>query len=113
VQNANDQAKAVAAALTGQPVPAPPVPWFWSDQSDTKLQIAGVSAGHDTHVVRGDPGGEASFSVWYLKAGRLLAVDAVNDPRAYIVGGKLIHARAQPDPESLADLSLDLKTLLT
>jgi 3-phenylpropionate/trans-cinnamate dioxygenase ferredoxin reductase subunit len=113
VQNANDQAKAVAAALMGQPVPTPPVPWFWSDQYDTKLQIAGVSAGHDTHVVRGDPGGEASFSVWYLKAGRLLAVDAVNDPRAYIVGGKLIHARAQPDPESLADLSLDLKTLLT
>lgn len=85
VQNANDQAKAAAMAMAGQPVAYDPVPWFWSDQFDTKLQIAGLSQDYDRVTVDGDPA-KGSFSVCYWQGDKLIAVDAINDPRAYMRG---------------------------
>ncbi|QDT68506.1 Rhodocoxin reductase [Planctomycetes bacterium MalM25] len=112
VQNANDQAKTVAAALAGEPRPHDALPWFWSDQYDVKLQIAGVSTGYDQLVLRGDPESGPPFSAWYLKDGRLLAVDAINDPRAYAVASRLIPARKRPDLAQVADPGADLKMVL-
>ena len=86
------------------------VPWFRSDQYDTRLQIAGLSPGHDETVVRGDPA-DGAFSLFYLKEGRLLAVDAVNSPRAYMMGRKLIAAGARPMPERIGDRACPLKEL--
>lgn len=84
VQNANDQARAVAQAIAGTPEPYDPVPWFWSDQYDVKLQIAGLAQGFDRHVTEGDPE-SGSFSVAYFHGDHLLAVDAVNAPRAHML----------------------------
>ncbi|MEA2931141.1 MAG: 3-phenylpropionate/trans-cinnamate dioxygenase ferredoxin reductase component [Hyphomicrobiales bacterium] len=89
VQNAIDQAKAVAAAILGKPQPYDPVPWFWSDQYELKLQMAGLSDGYDDAQTVGEPAA-ARFSVEYRKDGRLIAVDAVNDGRAYMGGRKRI-----------------------
>jgi 3-phenylpropionate/trans-cinnamate dioxygenase ferredoxin reductase component len=89
VQNAIDQAKAVAAALLGKPQHYDPVPWFWSDQYELKLQMAGLSEGYDDATTVGDVAA-ARFSVEYRKAGKLIAVDAVNDGRAYMSGRKRI-----------------------
>src|SRR5271166_1843708 len=89
VQNAIDQAKAAAAAIRGEGEPYDPVPWFWSDQYDLKLQIAGIMDGHDSAEVKGDPA-TAQFSVEYRKGGRLIAVDAVNNARAYMMGRRRI-----------------------
>ncbi len=112
VQNATDGAKAVAATVCGLPAAAPTLPWFWSDQYDVKLQIAGLATGYDQCVIRGDPVPGSAFSAWYLKHGRLIAVDAVNDPRAYVVGSKLIPRGARPAADVLADRGRDLKDLL-
>lgn len=79
VANAIAQARAAAATLAGSPTPLAAVPWFWSDQADVKLQIAGLSAGHDSVVVRGEPASE-SFSVLYFREGEVVAVNAVNAP---------------------------------
>ena len=89
VQNAIDQAKAVAAALLGKPQAYDPVPWFWSDQYELKLQMAGLSEGYDDAKTIGDVAA-AHFAVEYRKNGRLIAVDAVNDGRAYMSGRKRI-----------------------
>jgi len=89
VQNAIDQAKAVAAALLGKPQAYDPVPWFWSDQYELKLQMAGLSEGYDDAKTVGDVAA-ARFSVEYRKGGKLIAVDAVNDGRAYMSGRKRI-----------------------
>jgi 3-phenylpropionate/trans-cinnamate dioxygenase ferredoxin reductase subunit len=89
VQNAIDQAKAVAAAMLGKPHPYDPVPWFWSDQYELKLQMAGLSDGYDDAQTVGDVAA-ARFSVEYRKGGKLIAVDAVNDGRAYMSGRKRI-----------------------
>jgi 3-phenylpropionate/trans-cinnamate dioxygenase ferredoxin reductase component len=89
VQNAIDQAKAVATAILGKPQTYDPVPWFWSDQYELKLQMAGLSDGYDDAQTVGDVAA-ARFSVEYRKAGRLIAVDAVNDGRAYMSGRKRI-----------------------
>ena len=86
-----------------------PQPWFWSDQYDTKLQIAGLNTGYDRIVTRG--GGEA-VSFWYYAGDRLLAVDAMNDARAYMVGKRLIENGKSPDPAVIADAEADLKPLL-
>jgi 3-phenylpropionate/trans-cinnamate dioxygenase ferredoxin reductase component len=112
VQNATDQAKTVAAVLCDQPVPAPTLPWFWSDQYDVKLQIAGISTGHDQVVIRGEAKVGSSFSAWYLKQGRLLAVDAINDARSYILASKIIPRGARPPIEVIQDTKADLKPLL-
>ncbi|MCC6948587.1 MAG: FAD-dependent oxidoreductase [Bradyrhizobiaceae bacterium] len=89
VQNAFDQGKAAAAAILGKGTPYDPVPWFWSDQYNVKFQSAGLSAGYDEAKVVGDPAA-GHFSVEYRKGGKLIAVDAINDARAYMMGRKRI-----------------------
>ncbi len=89
VQNAIDHAKVLAAAIRGEREPYDPVPWFWSDQYELKFQIAGVMDGYDTAEVIGDPV-SGQFSVDYRRAGRLIAVDAVNNARAYMMGRRRI-----------------------
>lgn len=91
VQNAIDQAKAAAAAILGKPAPYDPVPWFWSDQYEIKLQITGLLDGYDACETIGNPG-EARFSVEYRKGGKLIAVDAINDGRAHMLGRRRIAA---------------------
>jgi 3-phenylpropionate/trans-cinnamate dioxygenase ferredoxin reductase subunit len=111
VPNAIDQAKAAAANMAGRRVVYDAVPWFWSDQYDVKLQTAGVRAGADEEVVRGDAA-RKRFSVWSFRDGRLIAVDAVNDPAAFLVGKRLIAAKASPAAKRLADAAFELKSLL-
>ncbi|WP_426228955.1 NAD(P)/FAD-dependent oxidoreductase [Pararhizobium sp. DWP3-4] len=111
VQNAVDQAEAVAALLAGGEAPYEPKPWFWSDQYDVKLQIAGFGHGHDETVVRKGQR-EGSISVWYFTAGKLVAVDALNDAKAYVTGKKLLDLGLTPDRALLEDPQTDLKTLL-
>lgn len=109
VQNAIDQAEVVAENMAGAGKDYVPKPWFWSDQYDVKLQIAGLNIGYDQVVTRGVG---ASVSFWYYGGGTLLAVDAMNDPRAYMVGKRLIEAGKSPDPAVIADPEADLKPLL-
>jgi len=111
VQNANDQATCVAKAICGEAAPYHAFPWFWSNQYDLKLQTAGLSVGYDTTVVRGDPAAR-SFSVIYLKAGRMIAIDCVNMVKDYVQGRKLVEAQASPDPALLADAGAPLKDLM-
>ena len=111
VQNAVDQAEAVAALLVGGEAPYEPKPWFWSDQYAVKLQIAGFGLGHDETVVRKGQR-EGSISVWYFTAGKLVAVDALNDAKAYVTGKKLLDLGLTPDRALLEDPQTDLKTLL-
>ncbi len=113
VQNACDQARTVAAVLSGKPTPPRPLPTFWSDQFDAKLQIAGLSAGHTSVTIRLHPTGRRRLSAWYFSEGRLMAVDALNDAQAYAVACRLIESRAPVDPARLADPATDLKTLLS
>ncbi|MGD9865592.1 MAG: NAD(P)/FAD-dependent oxidoreductase [Pseudodonghicola sp.] len=110
VPNAIDQAECVAGNMLGAAVDYVPKPWFWSDQYDVKLQIAGLNAGYDRIVSRKGEGLSASF--WYFKGDRLLAVDAMNDPRAYMVGKRLIDAGKTADPAQVGDPSFDLKGLM-
>ncbi|MEG3163118.1 FAD-dependent oxidoreductase [Sphingomonas sp. PB2P19] len=110
VQNANDQANTVAKLLTGAPEPYDAVPWFWSHQYDLKLQTVGLSTGHDSAVVRGDPDTRA-FSVVYLKEGRVIALDCVNATRDYVQGRALVMGGAVVDPALLTDVDVPLKTL--
>ncbi len=111
VQNAIDQAEAVAKNMLGADTPYVPQPWFWSDQYDTHLQIAGLNTGYDTVVVRpGDK--EGSRSHWYYSGDTLLAVDAMNDARAYMVGKRLLEAGKSPAPSAVGNPETDLKALL-
>lgn len=111
VQNAVDQAEAIAAVIAGGDAPYDPKPWFWSDQYDVKLQIAGFNLGYDETLVR--PGmREGSISIWYFREGQFLAVDAINDAKAYVTGKKLLDAGIEPDRRVLADPAADLKQLL-
>jgi 3-phenylpropionate/trans-cinnamate dioxygenase ferredoxin reductase component len=112
VQNAMEQARTCAAALAGRPEPYRAVPWFWSDQYDLKLQMVGLSAGHDACVVRGDPAGSRSFAAFYLREGRLIAADAVNRAAEFAFARKLVAARVAPDPALLADEAVALKSLV-
>jgi 3-phenylpropionate/trans-cinnamate dioxygenase ferredoxin reductase component len=111
VQNANDQATCVAKAICGDPQPYHAFPWFWSNQYDLRLQTAGLSAGYDATLVRGDPA-QRSFSVVYLKGGRVIALDCVNMVKDYVQGRKLVEAKAHPDLDRLADAGVPLKELL-
>ena len=110
VQNANDQASCVAKTITGDPPSYVATPWFWSNQYDLKLQTVGLSTGHDLAVLRGDPA-ERSFSVLYLKGGKLIACDAVNRIKDYVQARKLVEEGAVIAPEDLADASRPLKEL--
>jgi 3-phenylpropionate/trans-cinnamate dioxygenase ferredoxin reductase subunit len=111
VQNANDMAVTAARAITGQEQPYHALPWFWSNQYDLRLQTAGLSAGHDQEVLRGDIAARA-FSVIYLKEGRVIALDCVNAARDYVQGRRLVEAGSRISPETLADTSRALKDLL-
>ncbi len=111
VQNAVDQGEAVASILAGAEQPYQPKPWFWSDQYDLKLQIAGLNRGYDETVVR--PGvRDGSVSIWYYRQDRLIAVDAINDARAYVAGKKLLEMGKTPDKNFVRDAQSDLKQLL-
>lgn len=110
VHNAIEGGKVAAAAILGANPPPLEAPWFWSDQFDLKLQTAGLWTGADERVVRGDPAGRA-FAVFYLKEGRLLAVDAVNSGPEFIVGKKLVAASAKVAPADLVDKSISMKDI--
>ena len=110
VGNAIDQAETVAANIAGGETDYQAKPWFWSDQYDVKLQIAGLNTGYDQIVTRDGDGGAVSF--WYYQGDRLLAVDAMNDSRAYMIGKRLIEAGRSPDKAAIADPATDLKALL-
>ena len=110
VPNAIDQAECVAGNMLGGEKAYVPQPWFWSDQYDVKLQIAGLNTGYDRVISRQGEGQSASF--WYYQGDTLLAVDAMNDPRAYMIGKRLIEAGKSPDPAVIADAGRDLKALL-
>ncbi len=110
VPNAIDQAECVAANMLGAGRPYVPRPWFWSDQYDVKLQIAGLNTGYD-RVIRRD-GDKGAVSFWYYRGDRLLAVDAMNDPRGYMIGKRLIEAGKTAPPDVIADPAADLKALL-
>ena len=111
VPNAIEQAECVAENIMGAGKDYVAKPWFWSDQYDVKLQIAGLNTGYDRTVVRpGDKPG--SQSVWYYRGDALLAVDAMNDPRAYMIGKRLIEAGQSPAPAAVADPETPLKSLL-
>ena len=108
VQNAIDQAKHAALAMMGKPQSYSEVPWFWSDQYDLKLQIAGLAQPADQIVVRGDPASR-KFAVFHLRDGKVAAVEAVNAAPEYLIGRKLIAANAAIPPERLADTSTPMK----
>ena len=110
VQNANDQANVAARTIAGQEARYAATPWFWSNQYDLKLQTIGLSTGHDATVTRGDPA-TRSFSVAYLRGGRVIAFDCVNAVKDYVQARKLVESGAMPDPARLADAATPLKDL--
>lgn len=112
VQNANDQATVAAKTILGIEASYDAVPWFWSNQYDLKLQTVGISAGYDSTVMRGDPAAR-SFSLIYLRAGRVIALDCVNATKDYVQGRKLVIEAATIDPARLADPDTPLKDLPT
>ncbi|MEO0774488.1 MAG: FAD-dependent oxidoreductase [Pseudomonadota bacterium] len=111
VPNAHDMAECVAENIMGAEKAYIAQPWFWSDQYDIKLQIAGLNTGYNRVVSRPDGKGKG-MSFWYFKDDELLAVDAASEPRAYMVGKRLIDAGKSPAPDQIADTGLELKTLL-
>jgi 3-phenylpropionate/trans-cinnamate dioxygenase ferredoxin reductase subunit len=108
VQNANDMAVVAAKNICGQQAAYQATPWFWSNQYDLKLQTVGLSTGHDKTVLRGDPD-TRSFSIVYLKSGKVIALDCVNNVRDYSQGRRLVEVGAIVDPQNLADTSRALK----
>lgn len=110
VPNAVHQGKVAAATIAGTPSAYSEVPWFWSDQYDLKIQIVGLSAGYEEVVIRGDPA-TRSFAAFYLRAGELLAVDAVNSPREFLAAKKLVAERTRVAADVLRDARVDLATL--
>ena len=111
VQNAVDQALAVAKTITGKRAPYDAAPWFWSDQFDIKLQMAGVALTFDQTVLRGDPA-SGKFSVFYYDQGALKAVNSINRAAEHLTSRKLIASRTQVTPEQAADESFDLKSAI-
>lgn len=111
VPNALEQARAAAAAIAGKPIPPAAAPWFWSDQYDLKLQMAGVSDGYDELAIRGSTEG-ASFIAFYLRQGQLIAADAINRPSEFMASKRLIGDRIKASAEELADEAVSLKSLI-
>ena len=109
VQNAVDQGRCVAARLAGRPAPSRSVPWFWSEQGDLRLQMAGLTAGHDIAVLRGDAAA-GRFSVFCFEGSRLLGVESVNSPADHMVARRLLAAGADLTPQQAADEGFDLKS---
>lgn len=110
VPNALEQARVAAASIAGTPAPYAAMPWFWSDQYDLKLQTVGLADGYDQAVLRGEYAAR-NFVIFYLKAGRVIAADAVNRAADFMVAKKLVTANAAPDPAQLADAAVPLKSL--
>lgn len=110
VHNAIEQGKLAAAAILGRARPPEDTPWFWSDQYDLKLQIAGLSAGYDEIVVRGDRNAR-KFAAFYLQQGRLLGVDAVNSAPEFLASKRMIAAGAKVAPAKLSDMSVSMKEI--
>jgi 3-phenylpropionate/trans-cinnamate dioxygenase ferredoxin reductase subunit len=108
VPNALEQAKHATCAITGRPAPAGETPWFWSDQYDVKLQIAGVPFEADDILLRGDPS-SAKFAVFHLKGDTVVAVEAVNAPPEFMMGKQLIGQRRAVAREKLADPTVSMK----
>ncbi len=108
VQNAVDQGRCVADRLAGRPGPYQKVPWFWSDQGDLKLQIAGITADHDTSVLRGDPA-DRNFSVFCFRGGRLIGVESVNRTADHVVARRVLAGDPGLSPEQAADEGYDLR----
>jgi 3-phenylpropionate/trans-cinnamate dioxygenase ferredoxin reductase component len=111
VQNAADMALTVARAITGELEPYRALPWFWSSQYDLRVQIAGISAGHDDWTVRGDMASR-SFSVIYRRQGCVIAIDCVNAGRDFMQGRTLVHKRVQAERRELADTRVALRDLV-
>ncbi len=112
VQNAIDQGEHAAKVMCGETASYLPFPWFWSDQYEMKLQIAGLNLGYDQTVVR--PGSrEGGQSVWYFKQGKFIAVDAINDSKAYMFGKKILELGPEISPSEAADPVFDLKGLIS
>jgi 3-phenylpropionate/trans-cinnamate dioxygenase ferredoxin reductase subunit len=112
VQNATDHARCVAARLTGDARTYDGLPWFWSDQGDDKLQIAGLTTGYDRVVLRGDRG-QRSFSAFCYKSAQLVGVESINRASDHVFGRKILGMNRSIDPEQAADASFDLKAALT
>ena len=112
VQNATDQSRVVAGAACGKEASYNAVPWFWSEQYDLMLQIAGLSWGHDEIILRGDPENSRSFAAFYLKADKVIAVDAINKPQEFMFSKKLIPLQKTVDKKRLADADKPVKELL-
>ncbi len=111
VQNANDQAAVAAHAVAGKAMPYAALPWFWSDQYDTKLQIAGLNQGYDEAIPRAGKS-ERSQSVWYYQGDTLLAVDAINDAAAFVTAKKLLERGASVPKAAVRDPASEFKTWL-
>jgi 3-phenylpropionate/trans-cinnamate dioxygenase ferredoxin reductase subunit len=111
VQNATDQARIAAKSLLGQRVAYDSVPWFWSDQADVKLQMAGLPVGADGHVVRGDASAR-KFSVFHYAGDRLVCVDSMNRPGDHMLARRLIEAGISPTRAEAGDESIDLKQFM-
>ncbi len=109
VQNAIDQAENAALSIAGQAEPYAPKPWFWSDQYDVTLQIAGLNMGYDDVILR-QGASDASQSVWYYKGEQLISVDAMNEPRSYMIGKRIIEQRKSLPKDVAGDPSADLKS---
>jgi 3-phenylpropionate/trans-cinnamate dioxygenase ferredoxin reductase subunit len=112
VQNCVDQAIALAKTITGKPAPYTAVPWFWTDQFDIRLQMAGLAPTWDQLVTRGDPGAR-KFSVFYFRGGALKAVDSINRPADHLAARRLIAGRRPITPAQAADEAFDLKAALS
>ncbi|MCF6200346.1 MAG: FAD-dependent oxidoreductase [Hyphomicrobiaceae bacterium] len=111
VQNAGDQARSVAAKITGKDKSYIAVPWFWSDQYDVKLQMTGLTIGCDSHVVRGDLQ-SGHFSLWHYKRNQLRAIEAISAPRDYVVGRMLLEKKISPTKQQASNADFNLKPLL-
>jgi len=111
VQNATDQGSIAAKAILGEDVAYAATPWFWSNQYDLKLQTVGLAIGYDATVLRGDRGAR-SFSVVYIKSGKVVALDCVNATKDYVQGRKLVEAGAEIDPGRIGDVSVPLKEMV-
>ncbi|POP54684.1 NAD(P)/FAD-dependent oxidoreductase [Zhongshania marina] len=109
VQNATDQAKIAAKSICGKPEEYNALPWFWSDQYDLKLQIAGLSQGFDEVIIRGDSEQGRSFAAFYFSEGRFIAVDAINRPKEFMMSKRALTAGQTADPLKLADESIEIK----
>ena len=108
MQNAKDQAETAAASMLGDAEHYDPIPWFWSDQYDVKLQIAGLGNGYTETISR--PGKrEGTQSIWYFRDDALLSVESMNDPGSYMLGRKLLMAGKSVPRAAVADPSMDLK----